>query len=192
MSTSARPRSASTSAVLLVGALLAAAGCTGADEPDGAASTSQTGAAPSPSVETSQAAARRQAEAAYTGYLQAFAVASQQADPDNQDLARYAADPLLSLPRHNLRALQNKGAVQLGAQRATVLGATVDLDSAQPSVTLQSCLDYSSITLVYRTNQSPVPNSAPQSSRVSAVVTVWRYQNGQWLVNDTKQGSGSC
>ena len=179
--------------VLTALALVLSAGCTnekttGAPPP----SPARTSATPTPTVASSVADAEQQARAAYTGYIQTWAIALQQADPDNPDLARYIADPLLSLTRHNIRIIKNNGAVQLGAQKATVLSAKVDLSGRPQMVTLTSCLDYSSIKLVYKSNQSPVPNSAITDPKVPAVVTVARYTTGQWLVNESKEGSHKC
>ena len=149
-------------------------------------------ASPTPSVDPSVATAEQLARAAYTGYIQTWATASQQADPDNPDLARYVADPLLSLTRHNIRWLKDIGAVQVGAQKATVLDVQVNLATKPPTVTITSCLDYSELRLVYRSNQSPVPNSGGGDPKVPAVATMWLYQTGQWLVNNSKQGSHTC
>jgi hypothetical protein len=143
-------------------------------------------------VDPSVAAARQAALDAYAGYIQTWALMSQTADPDNPDLARYVADPLLSLTRHNLRVMQNKGKVQIGAQKATVLSSQVALISAQPTVTIHACLDYSALRLVYKSNQSPVPGSVITNPKLSVVATVWLYKNGQWLVNKIDDGSDPC
>jgi hypothetical protein len=149
-------------------------------------------ASPTPSVDPTIADAEQQARAAYTGYIQTWALASQAADPDNPDLPRYIADPLLSLTRHNLRVIKDKGAVQRGAQKATVLSVKVDLSGRPQTATINSCLDYSGMQLVYKSNGSPVPNSAITDPKVPAVVTVAKYPTGQWLVNESKQGSHPC
>ncbi len=161
---------------------------TGAPPP----SPAKTSATPTPSVDPSVADAEQQARAAYTGYIQTWAIASQAADPDNPDLPRYVADPLLSLTRHNLRVIKDKGAVQRGAQKATVLSVKVDLSGRPQTVTINSCIDYSDLKLVFKSNGSPVPNSAITEPKVPAVVTVAKYTTGQWLVNESKQGSHPC
>ncbi|WP_327009746.1 hypothetical protein OHA72_22455 [Dactylosporangium sp. NBC_01737] len=129
---------------------------------------------------------------AYNGYIQHWAIASQAADPNNADLARYVADPLLSLTRHNIQRLRDNGEVQLGAQTATILTTQTDLAAAQPSVTIHACLDYSALKLVYKSNSSPVPNTAIKDPKVSTIATVWRYQTGQWLVNKVESGTDPC
>jgi len=129
---------------------------------------------------------------AYNGYVQYWAIASQAADPNNADLARYVADPLLSLTRHNIQRLHDNGEVQIGAQTATILSTQADLGNAQPAVTIHACLDYSALKLVYKSNGAPVPSSAIKTPKVSTVATVWRYQTGQWLVNKVESGTDSC
>ncbi|XVU24226.1 hypothetical protein ACQPZJ_44510 [Actinoplanes sp. CA-054009] len=171
---------------------LTLAGCTSsspAPEPIPVVTTSP---APALSEDPKAADAQAAALAAYRGYLLAYAEASQAADPDNRTLATYVADPLLSLTRHNIRTLADKGAVQMGAQTATVISSRVDLAGTPPTVTIHACLDYSALRLVYQANHSPVPNSALKTTRVPAVATVARYANGQWLVNNTKKGSDTC
>jgi hypothetical protein len=173
--------------------LAAAAGCTDKSP----ASVASSAPAPSPAkatptVDPSVAAATEAAVAAYNGYIEAFARASQAADPDDPNLARYAAGPLLILTRQSLRTMRDRGQVQLGAQTATVTSTQVDLASAQPAVTIHACLDYSSIRLVYRSNHSPVPNSEIKDPKVPAIATVWLFKTGQWLVNETRRGNDRC
>lgn len=173
----------------------ASAGSSGPAQPGGTTGASSGSTASTNRATTSegpQAAASRAAVTAYLGYISAFAAASQIPDPDYPGLNRYMNDPLLSRTRHELRSMRDKGVVQVGAQTATVTGTTVDLASAQPSVTVDSCLDYSALRLVYKSNHSPVPNSQLTKTKLSATTTVWQYKNGQWLVNDTKTGSDPC
>jgi hypothetical protein len=179
-------------AATLLGAAVAIAGCT-SDEPEpGPSTVAPTAAAATPSVEPSVASAQQQAIAAYNGYIQSWALASQAADPDDPNLPRYVANPLLSRTQHNIRKLKDIGAVQLGAQKATVLDSTVDLAAKPPTVTIRSCLDYSDLKLVYKSNQSPVPNSEIKQKKVAAVATATLHTTGQWLVTETKQGSHKC
>jgi hypothetical protein len=88
--------------------------------------------------------------------------------------------------------MRSKGAVQVGAQTAAVLGATVNLAGAPPTVTLNTCLDYTQLKLVYVSSGASVPGSEIAQPKVSAVATVTRYTTGQWLVSDLTRVSGSC
>jgi hypothetical protein len=184
--------------VLVAVVLVLGSGCDGSGSQPQPTSSSQstTSAATMSSATTSQdpkaAAASRAAVTAYQGYVSAFAAASQIPDPDYPGLARYLNQPLLSRTRHELRSMRDKGVVQVGAQTATVTATSVDLASDQPSVTIRSCLDYSALRLVYKTNHSPVPNSQLKKTRVSAITTVWLFVNGQWMVTDTKDGTNPC
>src|SRR6266550_5927189 len=140
----------------LIGAVVLAGGCTRKSTtapPTSAPSSAD--ASPTPSMDPAVV----RAIDAYHGYLAAYAAASQTANPDDPNLANYVGDPLLTLTRHNIRVLKNKGQVQLGAQKATVKSGQPNLSATPPMVTLNACLDYSELKLVYQANQSPVPNS---------------------------------
>lgn len=171
---------------------LAAAGCNPASPKPVANPSATAPNAPLPSEDPKVADAQAEALDAYKGYLVVYASASQAANPDDPNLATYLADPLLSLTRHNIRTLKANGEVQLGAQTATVLRTQTEVAASPPTVTIHACLDYRGLKLVYATSRSQVPGSALKKTRVSAVVTVARYPTGQWLVNDAKQGSGTC
>lgn len=183
----------STSVALTIVALCTLTACAGKSPSATATPSAATSALPpTPTVDPSVALAVQSAIGAYNGYIQHWAIASQAADPNNADLARYVADPLLSLTRHNIQRLRDNGEVQLGAQTATILSTQADLAAAQPSVTIHACLDYSALKLVYKSNSSPVPNSAIKDPKVSTIATVWRYQTGQWLVNKVESGTDPC
>jgi hypothetical protein len=179
---------------LTVVALCILTACADKKEPSSTAPSRPTSSAssPTPTVDPSVAQAVQSAIGAYNGYIQHWALASQAADPDNPDLARYVADPLLSLTRHNIQRLRDNGQVQVGAQTATILSTQADISGAQPAVTIHACLDYSALKLVYKSNGAPVPNSAIKTPKVSTIATVWRYQTGQWLVNKVENGTDPC
>jgi hypothetical protein len=158
----------------------------------GVTSKAATASSPSTSLDAKQASAAESAVTAYLGYVREYAAASQIPDPDYPGLARYVNQPLLSRTRHALRSLKDSGEVQLGAQTATVRSTSVDLTGAQPSATIHACLDYSALKLVHKADQSPVPNSQIKTPRVAAIVTVWLFSNGQWMVTDTKDGTDPC
>ncbi|HKT00076.1 MAG TPA: hypothetical protein VJT31_11135 [Rugosimonospora sp.] len=143
---------------------------------------------PSPTVDPAVA----KAIDTYNGYLAAYAAASQTANPDDPNLTAYLGDPLLTSTKFSLEQLKSRGEVQVGAQKATVVSSKVDMAAKPPTVTLQTCLDYSAIKLVYAANQSPVPNSALKQTKVGATVTVAQYPDGRWLVNNSKQSGATC
>jgi hypothetical protein len=191
-------RSWAVAPALMTVVLILGTGCgsSGSQPPPPNSSTPSTPAAAPSSATTSQdpktTAASKAAVTAYLGYVNAFAAASQLPDPDYPGLNRYLNQPLLSRTRHELRSMRDRGVVQVGAQTATVTSTTVDLTSAQPSVTIHACQDYSALRLVYKANHSPVPNSQIKTPKVPVIVTVWLFVNGQWMVTDAKDGTGPC
>jgi hypothetical protein len=178
-------------AAALVLALTLNAACTSGDSTR-SETREPTSASATPTVDPKVADAEQQARAVYAGYIETWAIASQNADPDNPDLARYLADPLLTLTRRNVRRLKDIGAVQVGAQKATLRSVKVDLSANPPTVTIDSCLDYSNRKVVYRSNQAPVPNIGPPTPKISAVSKVTLHTTGQWLVSEVNQGSEPC
>jgi hypothetical protein len=172
----------------LAGAFAAGSGCDGNDKatpPSAAASTNT--ASPSPTIDPAIA----KAIDAYNGYLAAYARASQNANPNDPTLGQYVGDPLLTSTKFAVEQLKNHGQKQVGAQKGTVVSSQANLAAKPPTVTLQTCLDYSGIKLVYQKDQSPVPHSEiPQ--HVGATVTVAQYPDGRWLVNNSKQSAASC
>lgn len=170
----------------------AIAGCTGDDTPPVTPPGQATKSIEATPTVDPGAAAEQQVLAVYHGYIEAWAVASQAADPDDPNLPRYVADPLLSLTRHNIRKLKDIGAVQVGAQKAAVLDTAVDMEAKPPKATIRACLDYSALRLVYKSNQAPVPNSEIKQKKVAAIATVTLHTTGQWLVTQSKQGNDEC
>jgi hypothetical protein len=185
-----RDRALAPACALMVAVTIA--GCNGNDDPHPSASTASPSAvSASPTMEPSVATAQQQAIAAYNGYIQSWASASQAADPDDPNLARYIADPLLSRTRHNIRKLKDIGAVQVGAQTSVVLDSKVDLAAKPPKATIRACLDYSALKLVYKSSQSPVPNSEIKQKKVATATTVTLHTTGRWLATES-QGSDPC
>jgi len=179
------------SAAALVLALTLNTACS-SEDPTRSDTREPTSASPTSTVDPKVADAEQQARAVYAGYIDTWVTAAQNADPENPDLARYVADPLLTLTRRNVRRLKDIGAVQVGAQKATVRSVKADLTANPPTVTIDSCLDYSNRKVVYRSNQSPVPNSGPATPRVPAVSKVTLHTTGQWLVSEVEQGKEPC
>ena len=183
-------RSAGTAIVCgLAGMVLVAGGCT---HRSATPQPSSMPSSPASSASASVDPVLAKAIDAYKGYLAAYAAASQAANPDDPNLSNYVGDPLLTLTRHSIRVLKSKGQVQLGAQTATVASSQPNLAANPPTVTLNVCLDYSQLRLVYQSNQSPVPGSSLKQTKISGVATVAQYPDGRWLVNDTKSGGSSC
>jgi len=169
---------------LVLVAALAAAGCTGKSAPPAARPSAAAGSAsPTPSADPNVAAARQEAITAYNGYFQAYAAASAAGNPDDPNLATYAADPVLSVTRHNIRVdFADTGKVQVGVPKVTVTVGKVDLVGQPATVTLNVCLDYRGLSLAYKSNHSPVPNSALTGDPYTGSAVVTRFTDGRWLV----------
>ncbi|MGC5051218.1 hypothetical protein ACLQ2S_07180 [Micromonospora sp. DT48] len=129
-----------------------------------------------------QAAAEKAALAAYSGYLAASRAASRRSDPQEPQLARFLADPLLTNVRFNLRQARQHGAVAAGTLRSE--GPTVvsmDLDADPPTVEIQDCVDASNYRLVYVADDKVVPGT--RGSRHLATATATRYPDGRWRIS---------
>lgn len=173
-------------------AMPALAAC-GPRPPRPARSSSAPSTSPSPTADPKVADATAKAIAAYDGYVKAYANAATTANPDDPNLAKYIGGPLLSLSQHNLRVLKDHGAVELGSPKATVSSSRADLAASPPTVTVESCMDYSDYRLVYQANQSPVPNSSLKLKRYTSTATVSLFADGRWLASgDTPHRDTSC
>ncbi|MFV2102458.1 hypothetical protein [Micromonospora sp. LOL_024] len=127
-------------------------------------------------------AAEKAALAAYAGYLTASRSASRRSDPQEPELTRFLADPLLTRVRLNLRQAREHGAVSTGTLRSedpTVV--SVDLDAEPPTVEIQDCVDASGYRLVYLDDEKVVPGT--RGSRHLATATATRYPDGRWLIS---------
>jgi hypothetical protein len=176
-----------------VAAALLVAGCSGSNKPPVSTPSSVAPVSPTPSVDASVAAATEAAVAAYSGYFHAYAAAAAKANPDDPNLATYIGGGLLLLSQHNLRNLKDHGAVELGDVKTAVTGSSVNLGASPPTVTVQACVDYTDYRLVYRSNQSPVPNSALKLKRYTTTATVNLFADGRWRVAaDTPHRDTPC
>nr|WP_230417202.1 hypothetical protein [Micromonospora tarapacensis] len=130
---------------------------------------------------TEQAAAEKAALAAYAGYLAASRTASRRSDPQEPELTRFLADPLLTRVRLSLRQAREHGAVSTGKLRSDPTVVAVDLDAEPPTVEIQDCLDATGYRLVYLANERVVPGTRGSRHLATAVVT--RYPDGRWLIS---------
>nr|WP_205807779.1 hypothetical protein [Micromonospora sp. HNM0581] len=129
-----------------------------------------------------QAAAEEAALAAYSGYLAASRTASRRSDPQEPQLTRFLADPLLTRVRFSLRQARQNGAVSAGTLRSE--GPTVtsmDLDATPPTAEIQDCVDASDYRLVYLADDKVVPGS--RGSRHLATATANQYPDGRWRIS---------
>jgi len=172
-------RSATLPTILLaIAALALDAGC--GDRAGSAAPPADTRAAASPDPRVVEA--ERTALAVYAGYLEALRKAESASDPHDPRLAKYLADPLLTRVRLTIRDAKEHGAMRTGKLVSDPTVTEVSLDTVPPTVSIQDCLDSTGYRLVYRADRSVVPGS--EGGRYVATVTVTRYPDGQWLINE--------
>lgn len=177
----------------LIALVVGVTACQSDKAPASTPATASPAASVTPSVDPSVSAATSAAITAYQGYVAAYAHAAASADVDDPNLAKYIGGGLLILSQHNLRQLAEHGAIELGTPTATVTSTTADLTAAPPTVTVNACIDYSTYRLVYKSNQSPVPNSALAVKRYATTATVQRFAGGAWLVSaDTPHRDTPC
>ncbi|MER7167707.1 hypothetical protein ABT336_16765 [Micromonospora sp. NPDC000207] len=173
-----RRRSAGLVVLVVLGA--AVGGC-GTDPPPvdpsratGAATTTR------PSAQE-ESAARKDALAAYEGYLEATRMASRTSDPQHPELTRHLADPLLTRVRLTIRQAKENGAMRTGKLVSDPTVTGVDLEADPPTVEIQDCLDTTGYRLVYTRDRKVVPGSA--GSRHLATATAVRYPDGRWRIS---------
>lgn len=138
----------------------------------------------SPTLGAAEQAATAKAVAAYNAYFAEYVAAAAIPDPDDPRPSDYLGGALLSLSRHNIRMLQDHGAVELGHPKTTVTATHLDLAGEPPTVTIDACVDYSDFRLVYKDSQSPVPNSSLDRVRYTTTATVNLFADDRWLVSD--------
>jgi hypothetical protein len=88
--------------------------------------------------------------------------------------------------------LSTIGIVQVGEQTATITASHLRLQRTPPTVTLDACLDYSALHLIYRSTRRPVPDSRIDPPRVPATATVTWQDDGRWRVTSTRQAGRTC
>jgi hypothetical protein len=154
---------------------LALAGCDGST-PSGGNSTAPSLSAP---PQSARGTADEQALAAYKGMWQAYAKAGLTANPDDPDLARYAAGKALKTLQKGLTGYRDKSQVLKGdlVTNPQASGASPDADPT--SVTITDCLDTTNF-LVYK-GSGELANDTPGGRR-STKATVTNVGADGWKV----------
>jgi hypothetical protein len=100
----------------------------------------------------------------YNGAVQTMVAAQQAGDPDYPELTRYFIErtPALinlqgSITRNGDRGVYYAGDLAVVTAEVT----TIDQDADPPTATIESCVDYANYQLVYREDDSPVPDTEP-------------------------------
>jgi hypothetical protein len=162
-------------------AIAAVAGCDSDGQRPNTVVSRTISSAPATTTDADVTRAGETALAAYRRYLAATAKASNSANPDEPDLRKYLADPLLSQVIYGVHQLKAKGAIQTGNTTSSPEVTSVNLRGTPPTVAIQDCIDKSDYRLMYKADHQPIPVTGLDRYRATATVT--RYDDGRWLVN---------
>jgi hypothetical protein len=156
----------------------------------GCSSGEQNQPAPSSPTSTASTTARDSAVEAYQGMWLAFSHASETADWQSPDLARYASGNALAQLTKSLQANQVRGVVTRGTFVTQPSVASADPPNAPTTVRILDCGDDSVTTRVHASNGQTIPGSGGGKHRIDAEV---RLLNGSWSVVDFRlRSAGSC
>lgn len=192
LGTHARGRTMVAIASLLVFTLLLG-GCT--DDPNPPANTSGSMASPEFTSATSSATSTLTAEeqaasdaalAAYNG-MWSVDVASME-DPGADWYAayrQYVGDPALSLRISDRQAYAAAGVIGQGAPERNPKITSISL-AQPPTVLIADCIDVTGWDLIKEATGESVRDEENQPPRYMYEATVQRYDDGIWLVNETK------
>src|SRR6266498_739461 len=170
-------RTTTLATALAVAATLTA--CTKNEEPPVVLPSATTApSAPSPTTSAPPATPQQQIVEAYLAMQNAFAKASETADPDYPDLSRYAAGTALTRLRDGLRSMRDKG---LRARGETIFHPKVE--SVQPATApskarVRDCMDTSKAE-AYKANGDPYKDT-PGGLRL--VIADLERTDGAWKV----------
>jgi hypothetical protein len=173
--------------VAALATLLCATSCSAKPaEPTGPTGSAPPSAPPvSPSTSAEEAEARTKAVEAYDKLRKAQVAASATADVKGGDLAKYAADPLLSEIRNDLYLKQQQGLVTKGKPQWSVKVTDVNVVTRPFTVALEDCFDGTDWRTVFKNTgkSAAVPGQAKKYTvRAEAV----QYDDGRWLINTAK------
>jgi hypothetical protein len=162
--------------IVLAGSLtVGLAGCRGG-EPGGSTTTAPSVSAP---VRDARGTAEELALDAYRGMWRAYAKAGLAANPDDPELARYAADQALKTLTDGLKSIKSRGEVLKGEYGSSpqVVGAS---PAAQPaSVQISDCLDGTNFLTYKATGE--LADDEPGGRR-STTATVTNFGADGWKV----------
>ncbi len=176
---------AAIAALVLVGAIVGVAIWRARGSGSSAAPAQSPTASPSAAATGPEQQASQQALAAYNGYSEAYIAATATADYNNKDLPKYAADPLLAETRLALQMQGRQGIVNQGRPTWSVRVTKVNVSTRPYSVTLEDCFDQTNWKSVYKATGESA--AAPdQAQRYIINSTAWRYDDGRWLITESK------
>ena len=176
---SANSRTVARCAVVVLTLLLAA--CTSKPAPSPSPSTpSVTLGSLSPSPAASQVGAVQSAVAAYRGMWRAYETVTQNPDPTQPDLARYATATALQTITNGMRSLKDQGLKGTGSITHSPQVTAISPTDAPTDVEISDCMDTSASHIV-RATPGPAYSDSPGGRRL-CLATVQRQNDGSWKV----------
>ncbi|MFE0654478.1 hypothetical protein ACFVZH_38705 [Streptomyces sp. NPDC059534] len=174
---------------LILAALTATSACTKGDSPEGPAAgptaSTSSQAAPSPTKESPEETAKKEAVSAYLAYWHEMERVYAGAALNGTDITKYAAGPALTRPRVEAAHLRKVGRVLTGKVSVTNPTATqTNLDAKLPSVRLSSCLDISAWKVIDTKTKKPVATPTKRLTKYVIVTTVERWKDGWKVITD--------
>ena len=139
-----------------------------------------------------RAAAEREILAAYDGYQRAVMTASVQGDLQAQQLAGYAADPLLGQTRRSLAKIAGAGLINKGTRRWSPRITTVQLDQQVASATIEDCTDTIDWLVVQRSTGKPAPAPSGRPRRYLVISAAERLDGRWYIVESTGRWDQPC
>jgi hypothetical protein len=166
------------------------AGCTASTDSQGGAVDP-----PGPSVADSQSASPQQAAEhaavqAYEGMWRAFSTASESADWQSPELARYASGYALEQLVESLQANEVRGIETRGNFEVNPTAVSAEPPEAPTVVRILDCGDDSGTTRVRSDDGTPIEEGSGGRHRIEAQV---RLVDAVWIVDDFRlREAGSC
>jgi hypothetical protein len=173
-------------ATALAAGFVALAGCTA---PGGAPDSPGPSVADPPSASPQQAPEQAAVEA-YEGMWRAFSTASESADWQSPELARYASGYALEQLVENLQANEVRGIETRGTFEVNPTVVSAEPPEAPTVVRILDCGDDSGTTRVRSDDGTPIEGGSGGRHRIEAQV---RLVDAVWIVEDFRlREAGSC
>lgn len=131
----------------------------------------------------------------YYGAVEAMMTAQKAGDPDHPDLTRYFLErtPALINLQGGIRQNDDRGTYYAGDLTVVDAGVTdIDLDAVPPTATIESCVDYANYQLVYREDDSPVPDAEPQGQHPETWQAILGTDDRWYIATGTTDWDETC
>ncbi|MFF6794257.1 hypothetical protein ACFY9C_34905 [Streptomyces filamentosus] len=191
------PRRGGALALLLAG-LTAVSGCSSAEpaSPKPSTPASPSSSAPArvtPTPDSPEETAKKQAVAAYRAYWAELPKAYAVPAIEGTDLKRYTAAEALAKATAGVANLKTLGQVMTGAPvlaNPTVTAA--ELDKKTPNVTISACLNVLPWKVVKKSAGKPAPLPSGRATKYVVTALVERWSDGWKVLKSTPHGDQPC